>query len=82
MGMDLEKQIRTLMGPNSSTVELINLPGKGLQSCRGLGILSTPPTIPGSFCFAVTLKGNVQNLEPVQNCTGSIFCSFHSFVRL
>ena len=28
--------------------------------------------------FAVTLEGNVNNLKPIHNCTGFIFCTFYT----
>ena len=35
-----------------------------------------------SFYSAVTSAGNAQNVKPVQNGTGFIFCTFHAVVRL
>ena len=29
------------------------------------------------FILKCTTSGNVQNIKPVQICTGFIFCSFH-----
>ena len=34
------------------------------------------------FYFAVTIAGNVQNMKPVQNCTGFIFCKLHAYNSL
>ena len=33
-----------------------------------------------AFKTGLTYAGNAQNMKPVQNCTGSIFCAFHAFV--
>ena len=32
--------------------------------------------------MAVTLAGKVQNMKPVQNCKGFIFCTFHTVVHV
>ena len=33
-----------------------------------------------AFKTGLTYSGNVENMEPVQNCTGFIFCTFHVIV--
>ena len=42
---------------------------------KGLGVYAIDK-------FAVKHAGNVQNLKPVQNCTGFVFCIFHVIVSL
>ena len=48
-----------------TVTNVANVPQKGRQAYMS------------QFLFSVTMGGNVQNLKPVQNCTGFIFYTFY-----
>ena len=50
--------------------------------CTTQTFLCTRISIHGLFDYAVILAGNAQNMKPVQNCTGFLFCALHAVVHL